>query len=152
MKSKRVPLEQARNSLATIWFAGGAIAFLLVTTQSILGKYASTVQEVFAWFVPIIFPTLALMVGVIGATALQDDNDKRAVKAFFFRLSQALSVFYLLVLMLTLLLEPFSATPGIKLYSLSNYWLGPLQGLVVATITVLFTSQDNISENPDSSN
>ena len=139
---KRIPLEQARNSLAVIWFVGGGIAFLLLATQSILGKYESSVQEVWAWFVPIIFPTLALMLGVIGATALQEEQDRRAVKLFFLHLSKALSLFYLVVLMLTLVLEPFSTTPGARLYTLSNYWLGPLQALVVAAITVLFTSQE----------
>jgi len=142
MDENNTPLESARNSLAKIWFIGSGIVFLILMVQSILGKYESSLQEVWAWFVPTVLPTLALMLGVIGAGALMPDQDKRKVKQFFFSLSKYLSLFYLLILTLTILLEPFSNIPGIKLYNLSNYWLSPIQGLVVAAISVLFASQD----------
>lgn len=142
MNPESTALEAARNSLAKIWFIGSGFVFLLLVVQSILGKYETSLQEVWAWFVPTVLPTLALMLGVIGAGALMQDQDKRKVKAFFFSLSKYLSLFYLLILSATILLEPFSNTPGIKLYNLSNYWLGPIQGLVVGAISVLFASQD----------
>lgn len=142
MKVTRLGLEQARNSLAKIWFIGAGFVFSILVVQSILGKYEGSLQEVWAWFVPTVLPTLALMLGVIGATALTDDNDERTVKAFFFTLSKYLSMFYLVILITTIFLEPLSDTPGIKLYNLSNYWLGPVQGLVVAAISILFASQD----------
>jgi cytochrome bd-type quinol oxidase subunit 2 len=142
MKRTSIPLEQARNSLAKVWFIGAGIVFFILVLQSILGKYEGSLQEVWAWFVPTVLPTLALMLGVIGASALTEDQDRRKVKEFFFTLSKYLSLFYLLILTATILLEPFSNTPGIKLYNLSNYWLGPIQGLVVAAISVLFASQD----------
>jgi len=139
---QRVGIEKARNSLATIWFSGAGIAFIILTAQSALGKFGDAVQEVWAWFVPTMMPTLALMVGVIGGTALQEAGDRRAVKRFFFRLSKALSIFYVAVVLMTLLIEPFSSVEGVQLFNISNYWLAPLQGLVVAAITVLFTSQE----------
>jgi hypothetical protein len=141
----RTPLEQARNSLAVIWFVGAGLAFLLLATQSILGRWGSSLQEVWAWFVPTIGPTLALMLGVIGATAIQEQQEERTVKSFFLGLSKGLSAFYLIVLLLTMLLEPISPMGGMKLFSVSNYWLSPLQSLVVAAITVLFTSQETKS-------
>ena len=78
----------------------------------------------------------------IGATALQSGYDKRVVKAFFFKLSRALAVFYLILLLLVMLLEPFSPKPGMELFTVSSYFLSPIQGLVVAAITVLFTSHE----------
>jgi hypothetical protein len=141
----RIPLEQARNSLAVIWFVGSGIAFLVLLAQSILGRWGSSLQEVWAWFFPTIGPTLALMLGVIGATAIQEHQEERTVKGFFFGLSKALSVFYLAALLLTMFLEPFSPMSGMRLFSVSNYWLSPLQSLVVAAVTVLFTSQEKKS-------
>ena len=85
------------------------------------------------------------MLGVIGATALQAGYDKRLVKAFFFNLSRALAVFYLVILLLTMLLAPFSKLQGMELFTVSNYWLAPIQSLVVAAITVLFTSHERSS-------
>jgi len=141
MANGRVALEEARNRLATVWLAGSGAVFLVLMVQSILGKYDQQLQEVWSWFVPTVLPTLALMIGVIGAAALSETNDQREVKSWFFRLTFGLSIFYLVVLAATILLEPFSKTPGIQLFTLSNYWLSPLQGLAVAAIGVLFTTQ-----------
>src|SRR6266700_5462802 len=143
IKSKqRLPLEQARNSLTIVWFVGAGISFVLLAAQSILGKFENSLQEVWGWYTPTVFPTSALMLGVIGATALQAGYDKRVVKTFFFKLSRALCAFYLLILLLTMLLAPFSPIQGMALFTMSNYWLSPIQSLVVATITVLFTSHE----------
>lgn len=138
----KIPLERARNSLAIIWFPGAGVSCIIVVIQIILGKYQGSVQEVWAWYQPTVFPTSALILGVIGATALQSDSDKRIVKRFFFRLSQALAGFYLLILLLILLLDPFAPTHGVDLFNTANNFLVPLQSLMVAAITVLFTSQE----------
>lgn len=138
----RIPLEHARNVLATTWFIGSGIPFTILAIQSLLGKYGDLVQQVWAWFIPTVFPTTALMLGVIGATALQEGYDQRTVKSYFFRLSRGFAVFYLFALLAILLVEPFATRHGMDLYTMANYFLGPLQGLVVAAVTVLFTSQE----------
>jgi hypothetical protein len=147
----RIPLDQARNSLTIVWFVGAGLSFGLLAAQSILGKYPNSLQEVWGWFTPTVFPTSALMLGVIGATALQAGYDRRVVKVFFFKLSRALSAFYLLILLLTMLLEPFSPMQGTELFTMSNYWLSPIQSLVVAAITVLFTSHEKNPSDPNAS-
>src|SRR6266705_4676955 len=100
---ERTPLDNARNSLTVVWFVGAGLSFVLLAAQSILGKFENSLQEVWGWYTPTVFPTSALMLGVIGATALQAGYDKRSVRVFFFKLSRALSVFYLLILLLTML-------------------------------------------------
>ena len=138
----RIPLDTARNNLTVVWFVGAALSFILLAAQSILGKFETSLQEVWGWYTPTVFPTSALILGVIGATALQPGYDKRVVRTFFFKLSRALSAFYLLILLLTMLLAPFSPLQGMELFTVSNYWLSPIQSLVVAAITVLFTSHE----------
>lgn len=141
--TERIPLDKARNSLTTVWFVGAGLSFGLLAAQSIVGTtFEHSLQEVWGWYTPTVFPTSALMLGVIGATALQAGYDKRVVKVFFFRLSRALAVFYLLLLLLTMLLAPFSKLQGMELFAVANYWLAPIQSLVVAAITVLFTSHE----------
>jgi hypothetical protein len=141
--SERTPLDNARNSLTVVWFLGAALSFILLAAQSIMGKFENSLQDVWGWYTPTVFPTSALMLGVIGTTALQSGYDKRVVKTFFFKLSRALCTFYLLILLLTMLLAPFSPMEGMKLFTMSNYWLSPIQSLVVAAITVLFTSHES---------
>jgi hypothetical protein len=141
-KQKRIPLEDARNTLARIWLAGGGAAFLLLAVQSILGKYEGQMQEVWSWFVPTVLPTISLMLGVIGAGALAETTDEKWVKVSYYDISKYLSAFYLAILALTLLLQPFTDKPPMQLYTLTNYWMGPLQGMVVGVLGILFTSQE----------
>ena len=138
----RIPLETARNAMAIVWFPGAGVLFAILAVQTILGRYQGSVQEVWAWFQPTVFPTSALILGVIGATALQADSDKRTVRRFFFKLSLGLAIFYLIMLLAVLLIDPFAPVHGIELFNLASYFLAPLQSLVVAAIAVLFTSQE----------
>ena len=139
-----LPLDTAQTELATVWFTGAAVPFVLLVAQSILGRYQDSVSEVWGWFVPSVGPTLGLILGVMGATTLIDarkaESPQREVKRSFFKLAFWLSIAYLTLLTLTLLLEPFSSLRGIKLYNVANYWLGSAQTLVAGAIAVLFTS------------
>lgn len=136
----RVDLEQARKLIAKIWFIGGGISFLLVILQSIFGRFQGIAQEIWAWFTPTIVPTLGLIIGVLASTALEDDTG-RTVKRFFFRAAVWLSGAYLAVLLLTMLLEPLAGTHDLTYFHLANYWLTPIQGLVVAALAALFNSR-----------
>lgn len=144
--SKEIPLEDARYALAKIWFPGGAVTTLILAVQSMLGVYDS-LQEVFAWFVPNLFPTIALMGGVLGAGALRQGADPRTVKAAFFSLSKLMSLFYLAMLLLTVLMHPIALTKNVNIFAVSNFWLGPTQAVVVAAIAVLFAAQE-MPQNP----
>lgn len=134
-----MPLETARSRLTTIWLTGGGLMFAILVVQSIMGKYGGQMQQAWSWFIPTILPTLSLMLGVIGASAL-GKKDPRYVRKDFYNIARWLSIAYLTVLAMTILLEPFSPMGHIQLFAASNYWLTPLQGLVVGVIGVLFTA------------
>jgi hypothetical protein len=135
----RMPLEESRAALSKLWFSGSLLPFLVLVVQSTLGKFSDHLQEVWAWFIPTVLPTLSLMVAVLGSAALGED-DPRLVRKDFFHLAQKLSLAYIGLLSVTILIEPFSPLEGIKLLTASNYWLTPMQGLVVAALSVLFTT------------
>ncbi|MDQ6765287.1 MAG: hypothetical protein M3Z22_04190 [Verrucomicrobiota bacterium] len=145
----RIDLERARNSLALIWFSGAFVCVLLVIIQSILGRFSGFTQEFWGWFTPTIFPTLALIVGVIGGTVFDDDSDRRTVKRFFYRAAVGLSLVYFLVLLLTMMLEPLAGSHDMQFYNLANYWLSPIQGLVVAALGALFNSRKRTAADAD---
>jgi hypothetical protein len=137
---ERVPLEQARSQLVFVWLIGGGVLFAVLVIQSILGRYGVHIQEAWSWFIPTIVPTISLMIGVLGSAALGSD-DRRSVRRTFFVITWWLSVAYLMVLGLTVVLQPFSPLEAIQLYQVSNYWLTPIQGVVTAAIGFLFASQ-----------
>jgi hypothetical protein len=145
-----LPLTTAQDRLTQVWFIGAGVACIILVLQSLLGKYGDSVHDVWGWFVPTVGPTLGLILGVIGARALIPANgqtgSEQHVNRSFFSVAFWLSLSYLALLLITILIEPFSPEPftGIKLYNLASYWLGPIQGLVVAAVTVLFNSKHQV--------
>jgi hypothetical protein len=146
-----IPLEHARWSLARLWFIGSGVIFVLLVAQSTGTIYDGALQTVWGWALPNFVPTLALMVSVFAADALKpySETDSSKVREPFYKLARGLSIFYLFVLLATILSEPIflyfrqgTKVSAIDLLQVSNLWLGPLQGVVVAALGVLFFLKD----------
>jgi hypothetical protein len=124
--------------------------FVILTLQSIFGRYGAELQSVWSWFLPNIVPNISLMIGVLGASALTSQRGReKTVRRSFFNVARALSLFYLLLLLLTILLEPLTGTPALDLYASSNYWLSPLQGITSGAIGILFVAQQSQGRAPE---
>jgi nitric oxide reductase large subunit len=146
-------LDVARWRLAVAWFCIGGAVFVVLVGQSMLGVYENRVQSAWGWALPNFIPTLALMISVFAADALKPYQMARTpkVREPFFKLSMGLSIFYLVILLSTILLQPIVLTfrgdpkfTQIDMLQMSNLWLAPLQGLVVASLGVLFfLTQEN---------
>jgi hypothetical protein len=141
--NERVLLDKARWGLAALWFIWAFLLILVMVVQSILGKYGEQAHDAWSWFIPTFVPTLLLMIGVLGEGALVNQPDIRTVKKNFYYLTFGISGGYLFILSLTILMEPFAPQGAIALYLLSNFWLGPLQGIAGGAIGLLFTSQQH---------
>jgi len=144
-------LERARWRLAVIWFPGAAILFVTLVLQSMGGAYGKDLQRVWGWALPNFLPTLALMVSVFAADALKPNAGKPLlVRRNFCTLSMWLSIFYLLMLLLTVFAQPFirtyvgdTTTDRVEMLESSSIWLGPLQGVVVIALGVLFFMKED---------
>jgi hypothetical protein len=140
-----ISLERARWRLAIIWFPGCALLFVLLVLQSMGGAYGSELQRVWGWALPNFLPTLALMVSVFAADALKPSAGGLIVRRHVLNLSVGLSLFYLFMLLLTIFAQPLimtysgnTAIERVEMLETSNLWLGPVQGLVVVALGVLF--------------
>src|SRR5262245_40106702 len=132
-------LDEVRWKLARIWLIMSGSLFLLLIIQSVMGKYAGKVQNVWGWALPSIMPTLSVIVTVLGAGAIEPDKkEKTKVKKHFYLTVYWLSVVYLSIVLGTVLAEPFTPFDSVELLNLSNFWLGPFQGLVASAMAVLF--------------
>ena len=140
-----IHLDQVRWSLAKLWLSCAGIIFLILILQSVFGKYAAKVQEVWGWALPTLMPTLSLIITVLGASALKKDRDQTYVRRNYYQVSFWLSAAYLLLILAIILIEPFTKREPVELMQLSNLWLGPFQGLVAAAIGVLFFSKESSS-------
>jgi len=129
-----------------IWFIAAGISFVWLMVFSMFGRFGTDTREVWSWFLPSVLPTLSLMIAVLGATAF-GPRDKRYVKKPFIDLAQTLSLVYLAALFLTIIAGHFNP-PAIEFLLLSNVWLGPLQGLTVASIGYLFIAKEATAAPP----
>jgi cytochrome bd-type quinol oxidase subunit 2 len=134
-------LDQVRVELATIWLGGTGIIVLIMVVQSMLGKFEEQVQEAWGWLLPTVMPTLGMIVTVLGYTALETQRGKSDVRRSFYRIARALSIVYIALVLLTILIQPFSKYDSLQLMRMSNLWLGPIQGLVASALGVLFVSR-----------
>lgn len=147
----KVPISQCKYRLAAVWLAWFILLLLLLILQTAFGRYGShagdlKASEAFGWFLPTIVPTLSLVIGVLVSDARDHSKDVKLVDQRMYRLSMVLSVCYLLVVSLTFLIDPFTNWSQLQLMNLSNLWLGPLQGIVSATIGVFFFSNETAHE------
>lgn len=135
-----VSIEVSQRRLATLWFGGAGLLFLTLFAQTLSGRYGERAEEAWGWMLPTIVPTLSLIVGVL-ATGARKPAPGVTVDRFFFRLSGGLSALYLATVAATLYLQPLTPWGPLELMQRSNLWLGPMQGLVVASLGAFFVRQ-----------
>lgn len=138
-------LRQAKWRMTTIWLAGSVLVFLILVGQSLAGYYEPRTQDAWSWFLPTVMPTLSLMVGTLVADYRRERPEEVArpkpVGGPLFGLAAGLSLLYLLLVALSILIQPFlSQTSPLELMQRSNLWLGPLQGLTAGALAAFFHS------------
>ncbi len=140
------PMATCQRQLAALWFVGAAVLFaLLLASTSRLMMYPGGLEEAWGWFSQTVLPTLALIVGVLVTESRDQASRGRKADYFLYRLAYALSIAYLLVVMLTALGQPFfTVMPG-PWFKRSNLWVGVLQGLVSASLGAFFVKSGGAS-------
>ena len=144
----RIPVTDSQKRLVFIWFSGSGFLFALLLLQTMLGKYGSEALEAWGVMLPTFVPTLFLIIGTLIADATRetDSDEIVTIDRFFFRLAEFLSIAYLATVILTILLSPFSKLSQLELIKLSNLWLTPFQGLVIAALGAFFVSKNKTKE------
>jgi hypothetical protein len=134
-------LRQCRKRLAVIWLIGSGILFFILIPQTIFKHYGEKAGEAWSWFLPMIMPTLSLIIGVLVWDFLDKTIEVPGADGFMYRLSAIFSILYLLALGLTFFLSPFSPWTPLELMKQSSLYLGPFQGLVAASLGAFFVSK-----------
>ena len=138
----QLPMAKCKRQLAAIWLVGAGISFFLLFFQTIFGRFGDNASEAWSWLLPTIMPTLSLIVGVLVMDALGKGIGTKTVDRFIFRVALILSTIYLIVVAMTILLQPFASLSPLELMKQSNLWLGPFQGLVSASIGAFFVKKE----------
>ena len=137
-------LTRSKWMFAGVWLGGAGLVFALLVVQSLVGRYGDDTQAAWAWYLPTVMPTLSLIIGVLASdfrAAPMEPAAKPQVEPprGLLWLAMGLSVFYLLLVATTILVQPFlQAVSPIELMHRSNLWLGPLQGLTAGALAAFF--------------
>jgi hypothetical protein len=134
----KTSMATCQKRLATLWFAGAAAPFLLLFTQTAFGKFGPDPTEAWGWYSQAVVPTLALIVSVLVMESRGRTAGERRADAFLFKLAFGLSAAYLVIVTLTLLMQPFAMTAWESWLKQSNLWLGLMQGVVSASLGAFF--------------
>ena len=134
----QMSVTQCKKRLSTLWFVGSAIVFSIILFQTFFGHYSDKAQEAWSWFLPTVLPTLSLMIGVFVTEALWGRYTEKHIDSFIFKLSFYLSIFYFVIVFLTVMMQPVVTNAAIGFLKQSNLWLAPIQGLAAASIGAFF--------------
>ena len=149
--TKTISLETARTKLISIWLSGAGLALLLLIFQTLNKTFEKTTetdlesfaQQVWGWFIPLLFPTLSLMLGSLAIKASTEADDSIIVNKKTYRICLSISIVYLLILLFHIYFWPlFNYKDPMKLFATANFYLGPLQGITVMLISMLFNKKD----------
>jgi hypothetical protein len=138
----RISWNRAKRGLAGVWFTGAGIVFLLVLVQTFGDRFGGDATEAWQWLLPTIMPSLSLIVGVLAMDA-RNRSTAGTVDAFIYRLAIGVSLFYLFIVSLTILGQPFTPLTALELMKQSNLWLGPLQGLAAGFLGAFFVKAES---------
>lgn len=137
-----VSMTTCKTKLALLWSVGWVVLFVVFLLQSVFGHYGENWEGAWGWFLPATMPTLSLIIGVLVMDATGKGVEERQVTRFFFRLTFALSVVYLLTVASAILLQPLASLPPLELLRQYNVFLGVFQGLVSGALGAFFVKAE----------
>jgi hypothetical protein len=137
--SEKLQMNVCKKRLTILWFMWFAFLLLIMVVQTVLGNYLDDVDAVWKWFLPTIWPTLALMLGAWFAGVSGEEAEGKVIDRFVYAAAFGLSALYLLLVTISIFGQVIARglTP-LQLMELSNTWLGPLQGVVAGSIAFFF--------------
>lgn len=131
-------IGDAKKRLVTLWFLSGAILFLIMLIMTFKGKFEDFPDKAWGWLFPNILPTLSLMISVFLFDQSNKQSNTKAIEKFYFQFAFFMSLFYILILFLTILTAPLTGNALLSQMEQSSLYLGPIQGLVAGAIGLFF--------------
>jgi len=126
----KVLMLRSQMQLMLVWVIGGSILLLVAWLQILFGHYGDKGQEVIAWLLPSIIPTVSLVTGVWANNTRQKSGSRKQIERKTFRVVLAVSLFYLIFIGLIFAIQPMVARPPLEVIKDSGLILSPLQGVV----------------------
>lgn len=143
MKGATITKKAAQRNLTVVWAGFTLFLTLIFFVQTVMSdKYPGQSDQVWDWFIPLVFPTLTLMIGVLVAVAQLPDAGQVGVDKFYYRLTLGAITVYFLILLGVVLSAPLAfmanATPAFDHLKKSTKLLSALQAIVTLVLGFFF--------------
>lgn len=128
--------ETALHRLFACWVLLPAFPLVILTAQTIAGKFGESSGQAWSWFLVQVTPVLA----VLSAAAFSNPSPRwrRAqVSPFKWRMALAAAVLQSLAMIAVLLIEPLTGATIFELFDRTSVGLSLLQGLAVAAVSAV---------------
>jgi hypothetical protein len=137
----KVSMLKSQMQLMLVWVIGGAILLLVAWLQILFGHYEDKGQDVIAWLLPSIIPTVSLVVGVWANNTRKKSRSTQKVEKKAYTIVLVVSLFYLIFLGMIFAIQPMVALPPLDVIKNSGLILSPLQGVVSVFLGIFFTQE-----------
>lgn len=147
METNVVTKRAAQRNLTIIWAGFTLFLSVIFFVQTIISdKYPGQNDEVWDWFMPLVFPTLTLMIGVLVAVAQSPDAGQPGVDKFYYRLTLGAFLVYFLTLLAVILSAPLdfinNQTPALDHLKKATKLLSALQAVVTLVLGIFFIKEN----------
>ena len=136
----QISIQASRNTLAAVWFGGASLSFIALYLITTFGD-STRVSILWEWYLPAVTPNLSLIVGVMFNDIKFKTAKGERVDGFSYRVALWLSVVYLLMLLATPLLSPFSDAPLDTYLKNSRFALSLIQALATTALGAFYVRQ-----------
>jgi hypothetical protein len=133
----KVSIVEGQQRLAILWGTGSFVGLLILVAETYGKVWGSLAPEAFGWFLPMVVPTLTLIVGSVVAEQTKDTPSTSKVTPLAFWVTFWVSAVYLSFVALAVISAAWDDKP-ISVLKTSSLWLSPLQALVGGCIGVFF--------------
>ena len=128
--------KHSTERLAIMWVLITLPAVLLLTMQTLAGKYGEDAQEAWNWMLAQVTPILAIVMASVFSGPSRAWSEK-AANSFRWRCAVGATCIYAIAMFGVLLLEPVTGASPYNMFAASGLLLPLLQGLVIASISAV---------------
>jgi hypothetical protein len=123
----------AVQRLVVLWLVLPVPSIIIVAAQTLAGKYGETSDEAWSWIVAQFAAILALVLAAAFSSPSKSWREKPA-SVFRWRCAAASSVFYAVLVLALLLIEPLLLLSPYEVLADSGWLLALVQGVVIACV------------------
>lgn len=135
---------EAQKKISILWLINAGILTLIFILFTVFDRFEEQPMKGWEWYSQNIIPIVSLMLGTFYININKRQSSKK-INIFYFRLSYGISIFYLLVLYLTIFLAPlafmYANISMVDLLSKSKIYLIIIQGLLTYSLGLFFNKE-----------